>query len=592
MSSPLRDTDREDIPRSEMSRRMKKRARQTTNDARSSLYQEQDLAEPARNTKRLKRTPALGTVEADITFPASTHPADHQIPIHSSVSYQTPKNISPVSKTLENGLTSARSGISEQLSPLPKTRRMLSRTSSRSLKENSTSMKGLASPFHSRSGSKVNSPKKKTAKKPAFYTKARTLSEAKCVDDNVMIVESQVTRTQNMLESPPGLRRTSSYDHMSLLNGNPFDQLPDEVWFRPPKALSRSPFDGNILPAQTPLLDWSFETAAFYGDHPQAESTPFFRSPDVTIPQNEGTPSAPNSPEMDINGDVLMQESLSDAVHPAAHRRTVVHYSRDSIFSSTFADSMTAALSHGLPRVQDMGPLAAINRAPGSPAFRLSPAAEVVTTPCSSPAAELTGMLGTRIYARFWLFIIGTCFLGRSPASHALALPQRSRSLGNDELSGDIRPLESLAPKSRRRDRAGTIRASDFGQKTSDGPARVTMAAAPNVPAGYMRTRSGTIRPSHPPTLTRMNSEPTVSPVSAHPRDDSPDSDDPLDLLKYPIDIEARLPAPAQKTQIPPAVRRRIEMIDDVGMDVGMDESDDELLLLGGRNWNWDGRWN
>ncbi|KAA1468907.1 hypothetical protein DENSPDRAFT_927731 [Dentipellis sp. KUC8613] len=597
MSSPLRNTDSEEIPRSEMSARMKKRARQTINNTHFPLSQEQDLAEATRKPKRMKRTPASQNDHGihDITLAPAPLLHDFTIPLKgsdiASISFQTPHHVNPPKKTpsSSSGFALASSALPEPLSPLPRVRRMLSRTSSRNLKENSGSIKSLASPFHSRSASKAGSPKKKKTKKPAFYTKARTLSDANACNDQVMKDDEHVPINHSVLfDSPRSLRRSTSHDRFSvhLPSTNMFDHLSEEVWFRPPKALSRSPFDENILPAETPLPDWSYDTSAFFGDVPQGQSTPLDKrgmSPRSDSP-GEGTPSAPNTPELNGAGDVVMKDALPESV--ANLRRRTLHYSKDSIFSSSFSDSTSAGVS--LPPALGRGSHAAVTAprsVPGSPANiagaidQLLP--ERIPTPCSSPAAEeLTGMLNGMGIDE-----------GRTAGSPYLP-PHRSRSLDSAALSG-VANAQAPAKNepTRRRDRAGTIRASDFGQKTANVPTRAPVA---HPGGGYTRTRSGTIRPTRPPMHTRINSEPSAAPITAA-RDDSPDSDDPLDLLKSPFS-EDKTVSPASrlhgKARIPAAVKKRAsEIHQDVCMEVASDGSDDPLVLLEGKGWSWEDRW-
>src|SRR5579863_4511670 len=170
-SSPVKATDREDLSLAEMARRMKKRARQSANSACPNL--ERGLTDPENFPKRPKNTHAVASSDS---CPSSVFPLESLTSLNdgtNNLQYQTPFNLSPVSSPT----------APDPLSPVPPSRRHLSGTTTRDLKEN-RSVKRLASPFHSRtvskacsrSGSRTNSPRK--VKKPPFYIKTRTRSEA------------------------------------------------------------------------------------------------------------------------------------------------------------------------------------------------------------------------------------------------------------------------------------------------------------------------------------------------------------------------------------------------------------------------------
>ncbi|KAG1738900.1 uncharacterized protein EDB91DRAFT_440849 [Suillus paluster] len=162
MSSPLEDLspDRDDITRSEMSRRMLKRSRGVA-------HQDEDRARPkGRAVKRVRQTvePDALEVEADMS------------------TFQTPfpsaEYVHPLSVT--------RPLVQEELSPVPSAKRIFSRTSSRNLKENSTSLP-LASPFHSRPSSPHPGSISKVKARPSrvpLHLKSRTLSGAFQKNDN------------------------------------------------------------------------------------------------------------------------------------------------------------------------------------------------------------------------------------------------------------------------------------------------------------------------------------------------------------------------------------------------------------------------
>jgi hypothetical protein len=163
---------------------------------------------------------------------------------------------------------------------------------------------------------------------------------------------------------------------------------------------------------------------------------------------------------------------------------------------------------------------------------------------------------------------------------------QRSRSLDNTQNP----PLNSPSSATRlivgrRRDRASTIRASDYIVKpiTSLSSGEITSTA---VSALTTRTRSGTIRPARPPMTSSANVIPVATqPCAGYESDNPSGSSDPLGSDKKmhgsPTSSQGKL---GQKARFSGVVTE--SMI----LDVHDDESDDELLL-DRRGWNWDGNW-
>jgi len=103
------------------------------------------------------------------------------------------------------------------------------------------------------------------------------------------------------------------------------------------------------------------------------------------------------------------------------------------------------------------------------------------------------------------------------------------------------------------------------------------------------RTRSGTIRPAHPPSVPPADSFPGVE---QHVEQALVDNSVGLPI----ITDEDRKPSerldqaqshPGQVTRIPGA---NVETVEDMVTDADYDESDDELLL-DRKGWNWDGKW-
>ncbi|THH12438.1 hypothetical protein EW146_g7697 [Bondarzewia mesenterica] len=568
-SSPLKVVDREDLSLAEMSHRMKKRARQAT----AALSNRQGPVDMERNLKRIKQASNAPADLESITLPTLL-PHDYLVALTGGNDnfrdqFKTPANSQPS----PNIATPAgrQNILPEQFSPLPIPRRVLSRTSSRKLKENFNSLaRGLASPFNSRPGSTSGSPKKKESKKSLFMPKPMLASA------------TQTEKFVHHTRFPSDPQAPTAY----LLQ-----QIDDETWFRPAKALSLSPFNDDALPPETPPPEWSFNTESFYRDVPQKTSTPLGKSP-AGPTEDEGTPSAPNTPEMHVSkvaGDLVVDAT---SVMEQPRRRMIMHYSKNSIFSSSFVDDTTVLSSHQRSKSdadsQSSMSLTDIlvsdiflsRSVPGSSAGNISLenhlASEGIPTPCSSPIAdELSRMLvdmGFDEHVQPW-----------SPHSSL----NRSRSLGSAVV-----PLETSAAQSRtqkeighRRNRAGTIRASDYAHISANNHVAPLITTATTT-----RTRSGTIRPTRPPMHGRINSEPMAVPTSAPATDDGMMSDDPIDFLQSPFMedeamIEDQEGRPIKrKNRMPPAVRRRVARIESMSMDVGSDESDDELLLVPGKS--------
>ncbi|KAI0048747.1 hypothetical protein FA95DRAFT_1678089 [Auriscalpium vulgare] len=572
-SSPLQDIDREDITISEMSRRMKKRARQAPGRA---AHLDSDDAN--RKAKKLKPTPNSSSgLGLDSTLPTLPTLMSNEYLISlndgtDTFSYQTPFNQSPKSAS-----HSVIGSVMDRMSPVPTGRRSLSRTSSRNLKENSNLLQSLASPFHSRSASKTGSPTKKNkkGKKPPFYMKTRTRSDAEPpVERDELLVSASAAESPRHKSLLHHCRRTSGSSTAYMLQ-----QVSDEDWFRPAKALSRSPFTDDYVPPDTPLPDWSFSTEAFFGNVPRETSTPQKRA---AARSDEGTPSAPNTPER-----TLKDATVAEADQSCSRRRTI-HLSKDSIFSSSC--EVTASRTSG-PLLSEPDALIC---APVLHSARCSPALEVtledilvpeaLRTPCSSPGAEqLSGMMVG--------LDIDENKTGPSSATNPFNRPRSLDSAA--EISTEI-------GRGHRRERAGTIRASDFMRPVLDNMPASSLSHLGAAAPVTTRTRSGTIRPARGPGIARMNSEPaavvsTTPPVADSAGAVADNSADPISMLDSPFVME--VPGPQEVVvsgkcaRIPRAAIMRVAAVDEMELDVGSETSDDELLLVAGRDWNWDGRW-
>jgi hypothetical protein len=173
-----------------------------------------------------------------------------------------------------------------------------------------------------------------------------------------------------------------------------------------------------------------------------------------------------------------------------------------------------------------------------------------------------------------------------------VSLIQRSRSLDSANTVV-LDPLSSVHQTSgRKRDRASTIRASDYPAKppsvvSCDGEISTVVTALTT------RTRSGTIRPVRPPAVP-----PAGGSLSAehHPsiKQGQACGNTSSDLTVS-ADFDEKLFDPtgsseSNPTQITRPPGARVTTVEGMAIDVHHDESDDELLL-DRKGWNWDGRW-
>jgi hypothetical protein len=344
-SSPVKDIDREGLSVVEMAHRMKKRARQSTNCSRPS--HEKGLSGSQKFLKRSKNThtDAPTPPDSDALCSSSVFPLEPLISLNdgtNNLQYQTPFNMSPVSSPT----------APDSMSPVPPSRRHLSGTGSRNLKENK-SVKRLASPFHSRSvskscsrsGSTANSPKKK-AKKPPFYIKTRTRSEATAdpgenVSDEVLFPVSGSLPTRQSMKTGvcgPHLDDSSTAYLLQSISG--------QDWLKPAKALSRSSFPDDYVPPGTPFQEWDYPSEPFLGGVPLQTSTP--NTVKDTLRRHISTDATLSAPNASVTtGDV--NTNTTDSFNPGgpeSPRDTLQHPNHDGIFSSFIDASPTLSTSN------------------------------------------------------------------------------------------------------------------------------------------------------------------------------------------------------------------------------------------------------
>lgn len=252
-------------------------------------------------------------------------------------------------------LSGSKVSSADQLSPLPISRRMLSRPSSRTLKENKVASDNLplASPFHSHPSSRATSrsPARKTSvktpRRPRTHAKSRTLSGAltqKKINSiystnapkSVMTSadDQHICMIQDSKEPKTGFHlRTASIP--SLRQHSP------EPWFVPAK---------NLIPVSDDAV--GHEHVSFYFNVPNEVSTPPRRrhgtvSALKVCSAGESERSYLVGPGIDKGTDADMENYLSIHI-PSSPRpvpvkkKTVVHLSSDSIFSSALDFSVSA----------------------------------------------------------------------------------------------------------------------------------------------------------------------------------------------------------------------------------------------------------
>ncbi|KAI0272733.1 hypothetical protein BC834DRAFT_858146 [Gloeopeniophorella convolvens] len=587
-SSPIKTVDREDISVAEMSRRMKKRARQSISDLH--LSREQGLADSQRLSKRPRNTPdapPARLLESNGVFPPSMY-TDSLISLNDvthSTQYQTPFNLSPASSP----------SAADPMSPVPVSRRRLSRTTSRTLKENSTVNKALASPFHSRStskagsrrGSKANSPRKNTTK-PKSYLKARTRSEANLrVDENypgntLLPVSGSLPTLDSAIS-----RRLDTYSNTQSSDDSTaymLQHLSEQDWFRPAKALSHSPFSEDYVPPETPFPEWECSADSLLDGIPLQTSTPvIFKKPIAKLVYDEGTPSAPNTPDRNVgDADVDMTDlgKPGGLAGPSYNEHGKRHFSKDSIFSSSFNASATmtsgssATMASGFPSGGIKAGFTSQRDVFPKPAgVNLDDSGPVVT--------DLSGMLDSLDIDGVTSSYSGLTSLGGV---------NRSRSLDSGtEVVSFHSNLDAHQAAGRKRDRASTIRASDYTKMPAIAPPRHDKTLAEVVPL-TTRTRSGTIRPARPPIFSSSGTC-SGAPMASYgePRDSV--FGGPLALAGVDITpLDTSFSQQGIPEVVAPAAREKVKAAEDMVIGAPSNGSDDELLL-DNKGWNWDGRW-
>ncbi|KAF9820869.1 hypothetical protein IEO21_01096 [Rhodonia placenta] len=367
-SSPLQavPSDTEEITLEEMAHRMKKRSRQT---ALSDTTLSRSLA-VRDSSKPCKKAKLSSLVNSDDTL-SSNAAAFSYISTQSLASGQfcTPKPAVCSDQPVLSAADSQERALEPAgFSPLPVAHHLLSRTSSRNLKENSN--RGLASPFTSRPNSRAGSPmglvKSKTkgnGRRPS-HQKSRTLSTSRLspvtrqVQDKATEAKpDDITASTNVLSSsfksgkqyPVSQATGAVKSNMHIRTGSipTMAASASDTWLVLPETFGRS--------AQ---LDGNSEHASFFTDAPTQVSTPprMRRATTGAVRMQAGSLEADMSDSSASKGakldtDAHMQDASPSRPSvgafvgrppPRRRRRTINHPSTDGLFSSVLDFSTSA----------------------------------------------------------------------------------------------------------------------------------------------------------------------------------------------------------------------------------------------------------
>ncbi|KAI1793492.1 hypothetical protein LXA43DRAFT_1081394 [Ganoderma leucocontextum] len=567
-SSPIRalSPEREEVDFSVMANRMNKRARLVTRSINAADDTEKtgdkDAVAEGRPHKRQKPTSPDPDAPSD-----GDYMRDNRLPTASQI--RTPPLAVPSDHSMVFSPARLAPAAQDQLSPLPVAKRILPRTSSRNFKENATqlSFQSLASPFSSRPGSRASSPGSNTRgvrKRSAHHSRALSQLDAlqeKVVDRNVIqaayLVGPQVPPTVTGVMNSATQGKQNVQAHHNRSSSTPtlkpaLDHLSSRNWLVPAKA---------VLPHPTPTAhsdadaggergktDTAVEHASFFIDAPMQISTPPRRRRSSTVgawvhglmPQLDADPPPPvrsfrYDSDVDMSDSSLPGSPLDSRPSrpdpPRRRRRTIVHLSSDSLFSSSLDFSALLSETKQYPRPaasegsrspelqfripeSDLGPAFSLSSSPISSASRIrpnrmAPTGSLQSASCHDPSDSRRDFPGPPSSPSSGA-PVQVC-----PDSEGDELLDLFSVLGLDEdqkwsgfhraddsgvvLSSSSRSLEARTSTSAvakngevRRKRGDTIRASDYTKL----PAMVSSAsfdsASTQHPASR-RTRSGTV---------------------------------------------------------------------------------------------------
>ena len=309
-----------------------------------------------------------------------------------------------------------------RLSPLPVAKRILPRTSSRNFKENAAQLgsRSLASPFSSRPGSRASSPSRNTRsmrKRSARHSRALSQLDAlqeKAVDRNIIQASHplgcQVPPTLIGGTNPATQGKPNIQAHHNRSSSTPtltpaLDFLSSRNWFVPVKTALPHPLPTTHSDADDDAghgrINTTVEHASFFIDTPMQISTPPRRRRSSTVgawvhglmPQLDADPPPPvrsfrYDSDVDMSDSSLPGSPLDSRPSrpdPLRHRRrTIVHLSSDSLFSSSLDFSALLSETKQYPRP----PASGGSRSPGLQSrvsvSNLEPAFSLSSSPISS----------------------------------------------------------------------------------------------------------------------------------------------------------------------------------------------------------------
>ncbi|KAH7885769.1 hypothetical protein F5I97DRAFT_1967275 [Phlebopus sp. FC_14] len=324
-SSPLEvlPPDRDDITRSEMTRRMLKRSRRAALAEQNEERNVERALLRERLAKRIKRTEEY---TMNVAAERNTEPLDAPFP-QDELNFQTPF---PTEEYMHESSIS-RPLVPENLSPVPVAKRILPRTSSRNLKENNMSCP-LSSPFHSRPGSAASSPKKKVKGKSLRASRISLRGVSRTLSG----VLKENSRRISRKDSTMSLNENIKCSHAKPMMHQRYPSSPStpymrsrsvqQDWLAPPKGLPRTLSDRDLSPRESVV-----STSSFFNGIPQFCSTPPVsraRRTDREAPSDASDQPRPTVASGVHDADVQM----TDDIFP---RRQTIHISGNSIFSSS-----------------------------------------------------------------------------------------------------------------------------------------------------------------------------------------------------------------------------------------------------------------
>ncbi|KAG8215061.1 hypothetical protein J3R82DRAFT_8482 [Butyriboletus roseoflavus] len=319
LSSPLEvlPPEMDDLTRTQMARRMLKRSRRI---ALAEQLEDKNVEHIREHlAKRIKRTQERVSNVEPTGVPLDMNPQD-------DITFQTPFTSSQ--SVHESAVTEPL--VPEQLSPVPAVKRVMSRTSSRNLKENTVRVQLL------------RLPNIKTGVDPPVE-----FCVAPSIQNPVPFQEfyKENTRWLSRKGSTMSLKDTdrklparhTKHQRYSSSPSTPYmrSQFTQEDWIAPPKAISRTFYDEEEIPSSGGPVHGN---ASFYADRPQSCSTPAIsrvrKLPDLHGCQTRtGNHLASSSLHKDsTEAGNLDVEMLYGIVSP---RRQTIHLSGNSIFSSS-----------------------------------------------------------------------------------------------------------------------------------------------------------------------------------------------------------------------------------------------------------------